>query len=194
MNEIELLDQEIGQRAASIHGEIADRQERISALSAERIERLEALKQRAEDEKKEADKLEATANGDSTNWLTPDELSHATARQSFVLEDMQAAQPDDLINRINQAIDANDKPLLWLYRRYLPQRWQEYNPNDLGLGLPQEYSQAMSKLDAVIVPDEIRTAKEKANEQRQAAEQRRVDAAYELWKAQGSKGHFNPFK
>lgn len=194
MNEIEVLDQEINQKAASIHDEIDDRQERINALTAERIERLEALKQRAEADKIAADKLEATANGDSTQWLTADELTRATARQPFVLEDINAADPDTLLNRIDQAITANDREVMWLLRRYAPQRFDAMAAGEMPLHMPRDFAAAMGKLDAAIVPEKVRTAKEKANEQRQAAEQRRVDADYALWIANGRKGHFNPFK
>ncbi len=193
MNELEQLNEEISNRAAGLNLDYEVHQQKLTALADEKIERLADLVQAAEDDKAAADALEATAAGDSTAWLTSDELAAATARQAFVMEDLQAADPDEMISRINQAIAANDKPLLWLYRRYSAERWQQYEPGKLGLTLPIEYRRAMTAVNAAVIPEKIRTAKEDAHKMRLDAEKRRVAAGAALWNAEGRKGSYNPF-
>lgn len=195
MTIIDDLEKELSLRAANLRGEAESQEAQLAALEAERIARLETMKQRAEADKVEADRIEAKAGSDSTAWLSAEELAHATARQPFVLEDLKNASPDDLVNRINQAIEAHDRPLLWLLHRLAPARWAEYPPEELGgIRLAREYSRATGELALAIVPEPVLGAQARAHELRVGAEERRVEAAHALWVANGKKGSFNPFR
>ena len=184
------LETEMSGRAAALQSAAAANKAELDALANEKRQRLEAIRAAAVADKLSADELEATANGDSTGWLTADELTSATARQPFVAQDIGEVGADELLSLVKQALAANDKPLLWLYRRLVPGQWAQL---EVGIGLTAEYKRLMGAVDVAIVPEHVRTAKEKAAAQRLAAERRRVDAARKLWEMDG-KASGKPFE
>ena len=189
---IQVLEMEMAGRLATLQGAAAENAAELEALTAEKRARLEAIAAAAVADKQAADELEATANGDSTGWLSADELTNATARQPFVVQDIGAVGADELLSLVKQALAANDKPLLWLYRRLVPGAWAQH---DVGIiGLTAEYRRLMGAVDVAIVPEHVRTAKVRASELRLAAERRRVEAVKALWELDSGGKPFDPWR
>jgi hypothetical protein len=136
----------------------------------------------------EADRIALEAHSDPSSWLTPEELTAANARASFVREDIAQLDPGALLNRARQALAAGDKPLAWLMLRYMPTSLDDYSPS-----LHHELQQVRAALETAVKPAAAADATKRANAQRLAAEERRVAAAVRLHKATGDRRPFNPF-
>lgn len=123
---------------------------------AEHAERAAAIDQRFEAEATRisglADQAIAEADleltkldgADVLDTLSAEEQARAAARREFVREDVESRRVPELARAIRGAIAANDRPMLVLYARYLPQRL-EREPSRQDSAELLELSRALSE-------------------------------------------------
>lgn len=167
-------------------------QDRLAAIDRAYHERLAAFQAEAAADRAAAEELASLQYTDKTTWLTAEELAAANGRASFVREDLTAADVDTQLNMARRALASGDRPLVWLMLRYLPQTAKPAAAESVALAA--ELDQVVTQLQAAVMPEDQRAAAQTAQERLVEAEKKRVAAKYAIWKANGSKGVFNPFR
>ena len=155
--------------------------------------RLTALWQQelasAEAELSEADVIEAEASEEPTRWLTRNQLQEASERERFIVENLERAAGEELVNKIVHTVRSRDKVAGWIMLRHLPEVLA-----DVPAKVREDYHNALVGLRWLVMPDKVLSAPKRAHEQRLAAEKRRVAAKAKLWKINGQQGQFNPYQ
>jgi len=183
---IEALYTEIdGQRVQKFGSEIHTRF--IEDIEGSYLADLQEFKQQAELDKQQAEETKNGSFADTTAWLSPEELTRAEASAAFVKEDLQELDTDEILIRAKAAAKNKDKPLAWLYLRYMP---TEANTVSGSI----ELTRLKEQLETLVMPPAVVEAAANSADLMLDAERRRVAASEALYLAGDGQGAFNPFQ
>jgi hypothetical protein len=116
-----------------------EHQERVQAIDSRFREEVDGIRETVQAEISQAEaRVERIQGGDPLDDLSPDELSAAGARASFVREEVQGLDAERLRARLGAVLAASDKPTKAVYFHYLRRR--VLDDPALGIALSAELS------------------------------------------------------
>jgi hypothetical protein len=164
-----------------------EHQERLQAINSRFREELDGIRETAHVEISEAEtRLQQIQGSDTLDALSPDELSSAGARASFVREEVEGMDHERLRNRLVAVTAGSDKPLMATYFHYVRRRVAE-NPavglllhDELGvleekLGRGEALREAQSRLERLREADQYAALKRQGHS---SILQRHMDETY----------------
>lgn len=166
---------------------------REAAFLAEFMPAAESAIQAADKALQDAERVASAAGADPTTWLSPAQLTEATARWAFIKEEADAAPLGRLLDRVRAASNSGTVDQ-WLWHRAgrarleammsLPANEQPRGAKDVHVW--SELSRALDALQEAVTPAHIKTARARGQELQQRGVAVGMKARSALAEADGS--------